>query len=350
MRCLDRMTGHLGTVPEVAAACPDAGPRAQPRSVHARDRRAWRTVKYDVRWSRLPGMDEMGQPPGMQAARLHLARYCPVIEVRRGDYTIAAYRKDDRAGENGPSPRRPMGVSGSTAAALFSLTPLQISRIRGHYRQHGSAGLAGKRGRPAATPGQVRQAGRGPGPASPTARSPLPAVSRPLITALIGSHGPLYPEDELPGTGQAGGDGNARRISLRRTPPKTSRPKTGQRRPGRSRRRNSRRPGGITASRPWGAPVRYAGAMLTDVFTTRSARPASWRLLRPGRADAAADLAVLNATAMAFDLGADPGADQAPAGARRRADRPEPAAGPRAWRQRWARSATRLTRWRCSGG
>ena len=31
----------------------------------------------------------------MRAARLHLARYGPVIEVRRGDYTIAAYRKDD---------------------------------------------------------------------------------------------------------------------------------------------------------------------------------------------------------------------------------------------------------------
>ena len=94
-------------------------------------------------------MDETGQLPGMQAARLHLARYGPVIEVRRGDYTIAAYRKDDLGLRNlAIISLTESGVSGSTAAALFSLTPVQISRIRGQYRQHGSAGLARKRGRP----------------------------------------------------------------------------------------------------------------------------------------------------------------------------------------------------------
>ena len=119
-------------------------------------------------------MDETGQLPGMQAARLHLARYGPVIEVRRGDYAIAAYRKDDLGLRNlAIISLTESGVSGSAAAALFSLTPVQISRIRGQYRQHGSAGLARRASRPGRlTPGQVRQARSWAGPASPTARSP----------------------------------------------------------------------------------------------------------------------------------------------------------------------------------
>ena len=254
-------------------------------------------------------MDETGQLPGMQAARLHLARYGPVIEVRRGDYTIAAYRKDDLGLRNlAIISLTESGVSGSTAAALFSLTPVQISRIRGQYRQHGSAGLARKRGRPAGlTPGQVRQARSwaGAGVTHGEIARRL-AVSRPLITALIGSHGPLYPQDELPGTGQAGGDGNAPQDHRRRTPPKTSRPKTGQRRPGRSRRRNSRRPGGITASRPRGRTgPGTPGRCSPTRSPPRSARPASWKAgCGLAGADAAADLAVLNATAMGFTLGA----------------------------------------------
>ena len=120
-----------------------------------------------------------------------------MIEVRRGDYTIAAYRKDDLGLRNlAIISLTESGVSGSTAAALFSLTPVQISRIRDQYRQHGSAGL---------TPGQVRQARSwaGAGVTHGEIARRL-AVSRPLITALIGSHGPLYLQDELPGTGRRG--------------------------------------------------------------------------------------------------------------------------------------------------
>ena len=217
-------------------------------------------------------MDETGQLPGMQAARLHLARYGPVIEVRRGDYTIAAYRKDDLGLRNlAIISLTELGVSGSTAAALFSLTPVQISRIRGQYRQHGSAGLARKRGRPAGlTPGQVRQARSwaGAGVTHGEIARRL-AVSRPLITALIGSHGPLYPQDELPGTGQAGGDGNA--------PQDQPAPHAAEDQPSEDRaaaagqeqeeeQQEARRYHCQPAAGAYRS--RYAGAMLTHAFTT----------------------------------------------------------------------------------
>ena len=254
-------------------------------------------------------MDETGQLPGMQAARLHLARYGPVIEVRRGDYTIAAYRKDDLGLRNlAIISLTELGVSGSTAAALFSLTPVQISRIRGQYRQHGSAGLARKRGRPAGlTPGQVRQARSwaGAGVTHGEIARRL-AVSRPLITALIGSHGPLYPQDELPGTGQAGGDGNA--------PQDQPAPHAAEDQPSEDRaaaagqeqeeeQQEARRYHCQPAAGAYRS--RYAGAMLTHAFTTAIGAAG---ILEAGcglaGADAAADLAVLNATAMGFTLGA----------------------------------------------
>ena len=254
-------------------------------------------------------MDETGQLPGMQAARLHLARYGPVIEVRRGDYTIAAYRKDDLGLRNlAIISLTESGVSGSTAAALFSLTPVQISRIRGQYRQHGSAGLARKRGRPAGlTPGQVRQARSwaGAGVTHGEIARRL-AVSRPLITALIGSHGPLYPQDELPGTGQAGGDGNA--------PQDQPAPHAAEDQPSEDRaaaagqeqeeeQQEARRYHCQPAAGAYRS--RYAGAMLTHAFTTAIGAAG---ILEAGcglaGADAAADLAVLNATAMGFTLGA----------------------------------------------
>ena len=253
-------------------------------------------------------MDETGQLPGMQAARLHLARYGPVIEVRRGDYTIAAYRKDDLGLRNlAIISLTESGVSGSTAAALFSLTPVQISRIRGQYRQHGSAGLARKRGLAGLTPGQVRQARSwaGAGVTHGEIARRL-AVSRPLITALIGSHGPLYPQDELPGTGQAGGDGNA--------PQDQPAPHAAEDQPSEDRaaaagqeqeeeQQEARRYHCQPAAGAYRS--RYAGAMLTHAFTTAIGAAG---ILEAGcglaGADAAADLAVLNATAMGFTLGA----------------------------------------------
>ena len=259
-------------------------------------------------------MDETGQLPGMQAARLHLAGYGPVIEVRRGDYTIAAYRKDDLGLRNlAIISLTESGVPGSTAAALFSLTPVQISRIRGQYRQHGSAGLARKRGRPAGlTPGQVRQARSwaGAGVTHGEIARRL-AVSRPLITALIGSHGPLYPQDELPGTGQAV-DGNA--------PQDQPAPQAAEDQPSEDRaaaaagqgQEEQQQEEEQQEARPYHCQPaagayrsRYAGAMLTHAFTTAIGAAG---ILEAGcglaGADAAADLAVLNATAMGFTLGA----------------------------------------------
>ena len=259
-------------------------------------------------------MDETGQLPGMQAAGLHLAGHGPVIEVRRGDYTIAAYRKDDLGLRNlAIISLTESGVSGSTAAALFSLTPVQISRIRGQYRQHGSAGLARKRGRPAGlTPGQVRQARSwaGAGVTHGEIARRL-AVSRPLITALIGSHGPLYPQDELPGTGQAV-DGNA--------PQDQPAPQAAEDQPSEDRaaaaagqgQEEQQQEEEQQEARPYHCQPaagayrsRYAGAMLTHAFTSAIGAAG---ILEAGcglaGADAAADLAVLNATAMGFTLGA----------------------------------------------
>ena len=257
-------------------------------------------------------MDETGQLPGMQAARLHLARYGPVIEVRRGDYTIAAYRKDDLGLRNlAIISLTESGVSGSTAAALFGLTPVQISRIRGQYRQHGSAGLARKRGQAGLTPGQVRQARSwaGAGVTHGEIARRL-AVSRPLITALIGRHGPLYPQDELPGTSQAGHDAS-------QDPPAPQsaddQPSEGRAAAAAGQEQEEQQPEEEQPeARPYhcqpaaGAyPSRYAGAMLTHAFTTAIGAAG---ILQAGcglaGADAAADLAVLNATAMGFTLGA----------------------------------------------
>lgn len=120
-------------------------------------------------------MDAVGQQPLLEdAARLHLAVHGPVTEVRHGNYTITAYRNDDLGLRNlAICALTESGISGSTAAALFGLTPVQISRIRGACRRDGAAGLARRRGRPASlSPAQVRQARLAPGPASPTARSP----------------------------------------------------------------------------------------------------------------------------------------------------------------------------------
>ena len=131
-------------------------------------------------------------------------------------------------------------------------------------------------------------------------------MSRPLITALIGSHGPLYPQDELPGTGQAGGDGNA--------PQDQPAPHAAEDRPSEDRaaaagqeqeeeQQEARRYHCQPAAGAYRS--RYAGAMLTHAFTTAIGAAG---ILEAGcglaGADAAADLAVLNATAMGFTLGA----------------------------------------------
>ena len=137
-------------------------------------------------------------------------------------------------------------------------------------------------------------------------------MSRPLITALIGSHGPLYPQDELPGAGQAGHDGNA--------PQDQPAPQAAEDQPSEDRaaaaaeqeQEEQQQEEEQQQARPYHCQPaagayrsRYAGAMLTHAFTTAIGAAG---ILEAGcglaGADAAADLAVLNATAMGFTLGA----------------------------------------------
>lgn len=255
-------------------------------------------------------MDEPGQLPGMDAARLHLAGHGPVTEVRRGDYTITAYHKDDTGLRNlAICALTESGVSGNTAAGLFSLSPVQISRIRGAYRQHGPAGLARRRGRPPAlTPAQARQARlqAGAGATHGQIAGRL-GVSRPLIAGLIGQLGPLYPQGELPGTSpaeddqpeqdQAGDDQAEDPAAAAAAEEEEEEEGCGGAQPARPYHCQPAGPGVYRS--------RYAGAMLTHAFTSAIGAEA---ILTAGcgleGAGAAGDLAVLNATAMGFTLGA----------------------------------------------
>ena len=98
-------------------------------------------------------------------------------------------------------------------------------------------------------------------------------MSRPLITALIGRHGPLYPQDELPGTSQAGHDAS-------QDPPAPQsaddQPSEGRAAAAAGQEQEEQQPEEEQPeARPYhcqpaaGAyPSRYAGAMLTHAFTT----------------------------------------------------------------------------------
>ena len=258
-------------------------------------------------------MDAAEQLALLQAAELHLADHGQVIEVRRGDYTITAYPKDDLGLRNlAIISLTESGVPGLAVAALFGLTPVQVSRIRGAYRQHGSAGLARKRGRPAAlTPARVRQARlwAGAGVTHGEIAGRL-GVSRPLIVAMLGSHGPLYPQDELPAADGAAEHAGTPDLDQDQDPGEDQ----GQD-PEEDQDPEDRSGGGKGASpdRPYHAQptatgvyrCRYAGAMLTHAFTSAIGAAG---ILAAGcglaGADASADLAVLSATAMSFTLGA----------------------------------------------
>jgi hypothetical protein len=75
--------------------------------------------------------DAAGQLQLLETGELHLADHGQVIEVR-GGYTITAHRKDDLGLRNLAiiSPTE-SGVPGQAVAALFGMTPVQVSRIRG---------------------------------------------------------------------------------------------------------------------------------------------------------------------------------------------------------------------------
>ena len=273
-------------------------------------------------------MGAAGQLPLLEeTARLHLADHGPVTEVRHGNYTITAYRKDDLGLRNlAICALTESGVSGNTAAALFGLTPVQISRIRGQYRKNGSAGLARRRGRPPSlTPAQVRQArlAAGAGVTHGQIAARL-KVSRPLIASLIGAHGPLYPQDELPGTGQAEADDqagddqaaaegqpaeeNPEAEAEEKDPPPPPPPSAAAAQEEEGEEGCGGAPGRpyhCAQAVPGAYRSRYAGAMLTHAFTSAIGAAG---ILAAGcgldGAGGAADLAMLNATAMGFTLGA----------------------------------------------
>jgi len=257
-------------------------------------------------------MNAAGQLQLLETGELHLADHGQVIEVRRGDYIITAYRKDDPGLRNlAIICLTESGVPGQAVAALFSLTPVQVSRIRGEYRKHGSAGLARKRGRPAAlTTAQVRQARlwAGAGVRHGEIARRL-GVSRPLIVAMLGSRGPLYPQDELPAAATAGHAGTAEQHPAPdQAPDPDQDPDQDPAPEERGGGGNSARPDRPYHVQPAVSGVyrcRYAGAMLTHAFTSAIGAAG---ILAAGcglaGADASADLAVLSATAMSFTLGA----------------------------------------------
>ena len=259
-------------------------------------------------------MDAAGQLPLLETGDLYLADHGQVIEVRRGDYTITAYRKDDLGLRNlAIISLTESGVTGLAVAALFGMTPVQVSRIRGAYRQHGSAGLARKRGRPAAlTPARIRQARlqAGAGVTHGEIARRL-GVSRPLIVAVLGSHGPLYPQDELPAAAaaaeHAGAPAEDQPLAEDQALAEDQDPE-GQALQERGGGGNGAPPGRPYHVQPAGTGTyrcRYAAAMLTHAFSSAIGAAG---ILAAGcgldGADAAADLAVLNATAMSFTLGA----------------------------------------------
>jgi hypothetical protein len=122
------------------------------------------------------------------------------VEVRSGGYLITAYPKNDLGLRNlAIYALTESKVSGQYVADLFGLSPVQVSRIRGDYRQHGSAGLAKKRGRRVLLGDrQVRQARLWAGEKVKHGEiARRLKVSRPLIVALLKEHGPLHPDQPL---------------------------------------------------------------------------------------------------------------------------------------------------------
>jgi transposase len=122
------------------------------------------------------------------------------MEVHSGGYLITAYSKNDLGLRNlAIIAFTESKISGQCVAGLFGLSPVQIARIRGDYRQHGSAGLAKKRGRPVLLGArQIRQARlwAGAGVKHGEIAHRL-NVSRPLIVALLKEHGPLHHDQPL---------------------------------------------------------------------------------------------------------------------------------------------------------
>jgi hypothetical protein len=143
---------------------------------------------------------DLGDPRPLRELHLRLLDCGALVEVRSGGYLITAYPKNDLGLRNlAIVALTESKVSGQHVADLFGLSPVQVSRIRADYRQHGSAGLAKKRGRPVLLGDrQIRQARLWAGEKVKHGEiARRLKVSRPLIVALLNDHGPLHPDQPL---------------------------------------------------------------------------------------------------------------------------------------------------------
>ena len=143
---------------------------------------------------------DLDEPRLLRGLHLHVVDHGSVVEVRSGGYVITAYPKNDPGLRNlAIIALTESRVPCQRVAALFGLSPVQVSRIRADYRKHGSAGLAKKRGRPALlNDRQVRQARCWAGEnVSHGEIARRLEVSRALIIALLNEHGPLHPDQPL---------------------------------------------------------------------------------------------------------------------------------------------------------
>src|SRR5664280_1426605 len=131
----------------------------------------------------------------------------PCVEVRSGGYLITAYPKHDLGLRN-------LAIvtlanshhSARYVADLFGLSEGQVSRIRSDYDEHGSAGLAKKRGHPPLLNSQqIRQARLWAGQDVRQAEIARRLnVSRSLIGGLLQDHPPLHPDQPLDGDWDTG--------------------------------------------------------------------------------------------------------------------------------------------------
>jgi len=287
---------------------------------------------------------DLDDPAPLRELRLHLVDRGAVVEVHSGGYVLTAYPKNDPGLRNlAIIALTESSVRGYRVAELFGLSPVQISRIRADYRQHGSAGLAKKRGRPALLDDQqIRQAQRWAG--EKVSRAEIARrldVSRPTIVELLKHHGPLDAEPTLDSdtpwdsdqpldqaanqTGdqvsadQAGeaanSDQTGDQVSADQTGEAANSDQTGdqvsadQDEADEDEAEDGRAFGGGPGAMPLVSGTiwsRYAGAMLTHAFTSRigAEQILARAVSQPGTGLDAVDLMVLDATRMGFTLGA----------------------------------------------
>ncbi|HXZ77335.1 MAG TPA: helix-turn-helix domain-containing protein [Streptosporangiaceae bacterium] len=274
---------------------------------------------------------DLDDPRPLRELRLHLVDRGSVVEVHVGGYVLTAYPKNDPGLRNlAIIALTESSVRGYRVAELFGLSPVQISRIRADYRQHGSAGLAKKRGRPALLDDeQIRQARRWAG--EKVSRAEIARrlnVSRPTIVELLKQHGPLDADPTLDTDHPWDGDQPVDQpVDVAADQPvdqpvdqavdqatdeateAANRAVGGQADEQIVGGGDGRGVGGGPGPLPLPCGTvrsRYAGAMLTHAFTARigAEQILARAVSRPGTGLDTVDLMVLNATRMGFTLGA----------------------------------------------